>query len=36
MSYEEQATFLEQIVQEIDRTHQGTVASESSEEIGDP
>ena len=36
MSYKEQETFLEKTVQEIDRTHQGTIAYESSEEIGDP
>jgi hypothetical protein len=36
MSYEEQSTFLEQTVQEIGRTCQGTATSESSEEIGDP
>jgi hypothetical protein len=36
MSWEEQATSLEQTAQEILRTREGTVASESGEEIGDP
>jgi hypothetical protein len=36
MSWEEKATSLEQTTQEILRTQEGTVASESGEEIGDP
>jgi hypothetical protein len=36
MSWEEQATYLEQAAQEILRTQEGAVASESGEEIGDP
>jgi hypothetical protein len=36
MSWEEQATSLEQTSQEIIRTQEGTVVSESGEEIGDP
>jgi hypothetical protein len=36
MSWEEQATYLEQTTQEILRTRVGNVASELSEEISDP
>jgi hypothetical protein len=36
MSYEEQATFLEQVVQEINRHLQGVVAYELDEGISDP
>jgi hypothetical protein len=36
MSWEEQATSLEQTTQEILRSREGAAASESGEEIGDP
>jgi hypothetical protein len=36
MSWEEKATSLEQVAQEILRTQEGAVASESGEEISNP